>query len=811
MLIVDDGHIYDIVDTHIRHTLGNKGSGRAIHKNIIENTKKNNKKIFNIEECLELESINEEELKNIPEDIKNIFITGDNDLENLYIELWQIYNDKYKYKCASNLMIEMNLQNKTIYYNQDYREVLRMCEILDIPFENQSLKNIGFHIFNKVSDESLIDYSSSFNNETDNFFKCLVRTPWIKKYKYGNTFNIEEVNSLDENKCYSHKLSSDIDWMKFDCTDEVKNYNGEPIETNAFYYVNTTKEILFNKSGVYIGDIVKAGLRDNLITEDNIKYYIVANETVKTDFNKFVEFVYNECGDDAKKIINVFIGSVLGKTFKTVGKIRYTDNLNTASTAFFNKDNSAMVIIKGTNHDESKTLYAIDDTRIRRFQKENITLHAQIIQSARLDMYNCIIDNGINIKKDLISVSTDNIIFRGEIKIPLGLEMGQFKRQELTEEQLNKIIPNENIVSRKPFFRLKRKFKTIEIEDEFNMAEMVTKIVEAGNVIIEGRAGTGKSFVLNAICERLTGSNKVIKCCAFTHKASRNLPNGITLHKLFGIDIENNITSHTKFEKIDYIIVDEMSMINTFFYDNLVSLKRGYPNIKFILCGDFNQLPPVGEERINFKNKRVLFDICEYKLTIKVNKRVTDNGQEFYELMEKSLKGEQIILPSSSMKDINICYKNKTRKIINNVKMLENRGEDYITITKNEDEDEPNAQETYLYIGLPLLCKGRKLKNKELMKGELTNGDIVKIDSINKEHNSVTISRNDEMFIEIKINKNFINEFYPAYAYTIHSAQGDTIDEDYCIYDMEDFPSKKMLYTALSRARKMSQIFIGKF
>ena len=104
------------------------------------------------------------------------------------------------------------------------------------------------------------------------------------------------------------------------------------------------------------------------------------------------------------------------------------------------------------------------------------------------------------------------------------------------------------------------------------------------------------------------------------------------------------------------MIVDEVSMMSTMFYDALISLKKTNPKIKFILCGDFNQLQPVGEEHITFLNLRVIYDLCPNKLILKVNKRVQDNGQEFYELMEKSLNGEGFYIPTTEVPlDIHLC------------------------------------------------------------------------------------------------------------------------------------------------------------
>ena len=325
-----------------------------------------------------------------------------------------------------------------------------------------------------------------------------------------------------------------------------------------------------------------------------------------------------------------------------------------------------------------------------------------------------------------------------------------------------------------------------------------------------GRAGTGKSYVLRAMYQKLKDQEKNVVCSAFTHKAKKHLIDGMTLHKMFGFDINGKRSHKTNFNKVDVVIVDEVSMMNTMFYDALISLKRTNPRIRFILCGDFNQLQPVGEEKVNFQNMRVLYDLCSNKLILKVNKRVTDGGQEFFNVMEQALNGEKFELPAASVPlNLNLCYTNRTRKIINRKLMIQNRGDVYKTMERDSNDYKHqklktfgHSQTMYLYEGLPILCKGGKNI------GDLTNGDILTVKSYT-DTDVKMIRTCDDTEYEIKLNEMFIFSFYPAYCLTIHSAQGDTIAEPYAIYDMEMFPSVNMTYTALSRSTKLEYIFRG--
>ena len=818
MVIISDGHIYNIKDKTLRKTVQNSGRG-AVHMAILENKEK---PVHELTDNTTRTELNYEDISDIEE--RNIFITGEKDLEDLYIQLWAKENSKYAYKNNSNLMTQILLKDKTIFYNPDYEAVLDICKNLKINFDNQSLISVGKDLYKKVNpDFQLSNFYSYFNTETSQFFQSARRDNWVTSYKDGKEYDLNEVSSVDICKCYSSILGSDMDWMCFSSLDEVKGYEGARITTNAFYYITTNATVLFQGTGVYMGELVQIGLDDGIITSEDIKFYISTKKTTKGKFKPFVDYVFENCGDNAKYIINTFIGSSLGKTLKNVGKIRYTDNLNSASTAFFTQasplkergtgskegDEVMNVFIKGVSEDGTKKLYGIDNTRREALTDQTFILHVQIIQKTYIKVYNMCKANGINIAEDLIAVKTDNIIFKGEIKCELGADIGDYRKEEISRGELSKLKNNTHnkleFSKTKTFQKMEKKFNDIEIEDEYNIDEIVEKTKDK-DVLLMGRAGTGKSYVLRGIYQKLKDEGKNVVCSAFTHKAKKHLTDGMTLHKMFGFDINGKRSHKTNFNKVDVVIVDEVSMMSTMFYDALISLKKTNPKIRFILCGDFNQLQPVGEEHITFLNLRVIYDLCPNKLILKVNKRVQDNGQEFYELMEKALNGEEFTLPTTEAPlDLNLCYTNKTRKIINRKLMLKKRGHNFKTMVRNPEHIKlktyGNSQTMYLYEGLPLLCKGGKGLD------DLTNGDLLTVESYSD--TEVVMTRTDDTVHTVKLNDLFIFTFFPAYCLTIHSAQGDTIDRPYAIYDMERFPSVNMTYTALSRSTKLSNIFRG--
>lgn len=131
--------------------------------------------------------------------------------------------------------------------------------------------------------------------------------------------------------------------------------------------------------------------------------------------------------------------------------------------------------------------------------------------------------------------------------------------------------------------------------------EQAIKLLDAGfNVFLTGKAGTGKSFLVDYFVEKHPEKN-IIKC-APTGVAALNI-GGATIHRTFGVplgvlDHHGACTSQEKLDvlkKADVILIDEISMCRIDVFEYVIrSLKRiGIRNKQLIFVGDFYQLPPV--------------------------------------------------------------------------------------------------------------------------------------------------------------------------------------------------------------------------
>ena len=149
---------------------------------------------------------------------------------------------------------------------------------------------------------------------------------------------------------------------------------------------------------------------------------------------------------------------------------------------------------------------------------------------------------------------------------------------------------------------------------------MFLKLDGGGFYLLQGYAGTGKTFLLGQIVDHLETIRSRTAVTAPTHKAVKVLKSMIdgdatfyTTHAALGmkqvINDDGSITfkpDHTLgFPADDYthIIVDEVSMINDIIFETLVPLAEG--GKKIILVGDPLQIPPVGQESSMPFNKEV--------------------------------------------------------------------------------------------------------------------------------------------------------------------------------------------------------------
>ena len=120
--------------------------------------------------------------------------------------------------------------------------------------------------------------------------------------------------------------------------------------------------------------------------------------------------------------------------------------------------------------------------------------------------------------------------------------------------------------------------------------------VGAGLLIV-GSAGTGKTWLARRVVE--SSSARVVRV-APTNKAAAHI-GGVTMHALFGIhdpetfcDAPDLRAVQRVARRCDVMLVDEVFMCTCWMYGTMLALHD--LGVRFVLCGDPYQLPPVGED-----------------------------------------------------------------------------------------------------------------------------------------------------------------------------------------------------------------------
>lgn len=391
---------------------------------------------------------------------------------------------------------------------------------------------------------------------------------------------------------------------------------------------------------------------------------------------------------------------------------------------------------------------------------------------------------------------------------------------------------------------------------------VIQEIEKGSNILITGGAGTGKSYLLNYLKRNF--SNRGLAVTASTGIAAVNI-GGATIHSWSGIGLANlpleqiisnlfsskmsKLRRRIKLAKI--LAIDEVSMLSAGLFDILDQTLRAVREndkamggLQILLFGDFLQLPPVskfGEEEQNF----CFAAKCWPELNLKnffLKEIFRQNDKKFIKILNNlrfgSLDEDDIEHLESRLKanDSNLAIKPTILTSHNNKALQINESE----LKKIPREEKTYKAEYFGEIGkIELLRKNclaseiLKLKvgaqvmmiKNTYQKEGIINGSlgVVKDFSAKKFYPIVefangkilTISPEEWLIERFDVEKKQIVVDASAsqiplilsWAITIHKSQGLTLDKISC--DLSDIFSPGQAYVALSRARRLEDVFIS--
>jgi ATP-dependent exoDNAse (exonuclease V) alpha subunit len=273
--------------------------------------------------------------------------------------------------------------------------------------------------------------------------------------------------------------------------------------------------------------------------------------------------------------------------------------------------------------------------------------------------------------------------------------------------------------------------------------------------------------------------------------------------------------SRTSLEKlkIDYIFVDEISMMHEHMYKFLIMLKQIRPDIKLILSGNFDQLEPVNDRaKFDYKNSPALFELADGQI-LKLTKCQRQKNEEFFNMIHPNniVNLTKANFNNSSNTNKHLAFTNAKRMEINKIMMAKFIKSKKLSMTSNrvlhlsKNSHDGNSQDVYLTKGMPIISKANNKKY------EIANNDTFIIDSISVSKEDglqyIYISPEDADTTQPISMNDFQKLFRVAFCITVHSSQGATFDEPYTCHEFDRY-SDKMKYTALSRTTEKNYINI---
>ncbi len=381
-----------------------------------------------------------------------------------------------------------------------------------------------------------------------------------------------------------------------------------------------------------------------------------------------------------------------------------------------------------------------------------------------------------------------------------------------------------------------------------NQEKALALLKSGKNIFLTGSAGTGKTYVLNQYIKYLKERRVPVSITASTGIAATHLE-GTTIHAWSGIGIKNALSTRNlhdlkkkkylkkNIDKSKVLIIDEISMLHKKQLDMVNEVlkyfketEKAFGGIQVILCGDFFQLPPIGDyyetnrDKFSFMSQSWLdanLTICY--LTDQY--RQTDNSLNaiLNEIRSGQISQNSIDILSSNQVELDVKEPTKLythnmdvdRINIQHLQAIKGKKENYKASIKGNLKLAETVKRSIMApenLQLKIGSKVMFVKNnheKGYLNGSL--GNVIRYDSdglpVVRLLNGYEITAEHEDWrIEDESGKLLVSfQQVPlrlAWAITVHKSQGMTLDA--AEMDLSKTFEKGQGYVALSRVKSLS-------
>ena len=681
-------------------------------------------------------------------------------------------------------------------------------------FESNTGYKIGIFKVTESNSDELNEYVgrtitfTGYFHELNNIDTYMFYGNLVNHEKYGEQFQVESYE-----RCKPQEKDSIVEFL----TSGLFKGIGEK-KAKAIVDVlgkDTLKIILENPSNlILIPTITKKNVE---VLHEKLKEYEASYEIIMylSDLGfstKDSMIIYNTYKAKTKEILenNIYqlIDDLLEMTFKKVDTIALHNNIKKDDK---NRVKAAIIYIINEINNTYGHCYCY---------KEELSLFLPRVLGIEIkdkEVEECLKELEIDIK---IVVKEEKYYLKEMYEAEVFI-VKRFRLLNSNKEQINNKI-DQTITDLEEFFGIK-------YNEEQLLA--IKKSYTKDFLIITGGPGTGKTTIMKGIIELYRQMNKLsyerlcdkLALLAPTGRAAKRMSEATshpasTIHRFLKWQKEQNrfqVNEYNK-SKVEFIILDESSMIDTYLMYNL--LKGISSNCKIVLVGDDHQLPSVGPGN-------VLHDL------------ITSNKLETVELKELYRQGKDSNI-------IQLAYDIRNKSIGYDIFNVE---DDLTFIECNDNEVIPNLCslcQTYkdvnykkfqiltpMYKGLngideinkrvqPIFNEKDKTKKEYRVQDvifrendkviQLTNmpddnvynGDIGLIDTINSTNKKeINIDFDGNV---VKYTPSNFNNFRLAYSISIHKSQGSEFDIVVIpiVMGYQKMLYQKLIYTAVTRAKK---------
>lgn len=674
--------------------------------------------------------------------------------------------------------------------------------------------NIGIFKVQDTNDEKLADYLdrtitfTGYFHELNDMDTYMFYGKLVKHEKYGEQFQVESYE-----RCKPEEKDSIIEFL----TSGLFKGIGEKKAKNIVDVLgkDTLKIILENPDNLLlIPTITKANI-DTLHTK--LKEYEASYETILFLGNlgfstRDSMIIYNYYKDKTKQVIETdiyqLIYDITDINFKKVDQIAL--NMNIEKDSLIRIKAAIIYIMTEVSNTYGHSYY---------YQEELLTLLPRVLG---IDISHTDFDHALEeLNKDVRIVIKEEKYY---LKDMYDAETLIVKRLRLLEN--NPLTHDKHLDD-----KIKDLESFYEITYNEEQKRAIKESYERDLLIITGGPGTGKTTIMKGITEIYRQLNKLsyehlqekVALLAPTGRAAKRMTESTglrasTIHRFLKWQKDTNkfqVNEYNK-SKVEFVIIDEASMIDTYLMASL--LKGISANCKIVMVGDDHQLPSVGPGQL-------LHDLIESeKLEVVKLKELYRQGKDsnIISLAYDVRQGK--VHPQIFNKDEDLTFIScPSEQVIPNIMKLATTYKDisyknfqilapmYKTIT-GIDEINKHIQSIFnpkddlkkeLRIGeVTFREQDKVIQLTNMPDDNVYNGDIGIIDKI-------VTSPKKEIHIDfdgnlVKYTPTNFNSFRLAYAISIHKAQGSEFDVIIMpvVKNYGKMLYRKLIYTGITRSKK---------